>query len=142
MMYDIKIEEIKDDKYLDYFLETPATDYNSAELQFLLKEYVKDRGKIKDFSNYTEGLEIKIFNAEELLDPFFRLKNGYMLDQHWKNVALSFGKYFINIEENKKEIVKLIGFSYTFCDYYYIYEKEDGSIIYDTCVSGLKEEII
>ncbi len=111
-----------------HYWEISSENYIKEQDLFFDEYYSKKRPlKIQD---YSEGLEVEVFDPKELL-------NGHKLDgspyPKWiPDVANSLGKRY------KQGI--LIGFCYSFIDYYYILlDVQSYKIKYENCLTILEE---
>lgn len=96
------------------------------------EQYKKDSHRIED---YNEGEEVEIYDGTALADN--KIKDGFGNDfpDWFRECGKHFGKYVKDKATGK--VVTLIGMSYTYRDYYYIFEK-DGKKTYSTCVGGIE----
>ena len=106
------------------------------DLTYSDRYYLWEYNRLTNSSNkWDEGEEVKIYDGPTLASN--KLKNGFGDDfpERFREWGNHFGKKVLNKADNK--IYTLIGMSYTYLDYYYILESEDGKKHYSSCIGKL-----
>ena len=103
------------------------------EFYSIKKETKKQMDKTLQFS---EGIYIKIYDKEYLQDPTTKVLDGSEF-QEWVKIDIPpmFGKQVSDFNETGI----LIGFAYSFVDYYYIIIlPNEGKVVYWSCVGKIE----
>lgn len=116
------------DKTFDY------KDITLEEYQQYLKEWQEDKianiGRTLDIDEWDEGICINIMDGAYLSNPNTTMINGDSFPEWVHELGNHFG-------ERCDEGV-LIGFQYSFEDYYYIILKDNGKRMYSSCVGDIE----
>lgn len=116
-------------------LAMPALEKKPEDRTYRDRFYIWEYERVKDKKSYNEGEEVSIWDGTRLANN--EIKDGFGNDfpEWFRNYGKCFGKQVKSRADGK--VYTLVGMSYTYLDYYFIFEK-DGKKQYATCLGGIE----